>query len=76
MAANLEICLTTGREHWQGIACFNTVQPAGEVRGMLALANPTLKQHTGELSDCIAYCTKLESRKWGLSRWSRASHAA
>ena len=25
MAANLELCPTTGREHWQGIACFNTV---------------------------------------------------
>ena len=32
LAANLEICPTTGREHWQGIACFNTVQPAGKVR--------------------------------------------
>ena len=30
LAANLEICPTTGREHWQGIACFNTVQPAQE----------------------------------------------
>jgi hypothetical protein len=28
LAANLELCPTTGREHWQGIACFNTVQPA------------------------------------------------
>ena len=35
LAANLEICPSTGREHWQGIACFNTVQPAGKVRGML-----------------------------------------
>eukprot|EP00966_Prymnesium_polylepis_P204138 4728745-Prymnesium_polylepis.1 len=35
LAANLEICPTTGREHWQGIACFNTVQLAGKVRGMI-----------------------------------------
>ena len=65
LAANLEICPTTGREHWQGIACFNTVQPAGKVRGMLGQPTAHVGQRTGELSDCIAYCTKLESRKPG-----------
>jgi hypothetical protein len=63
LAANLEICPTTGREHWQGIACFNTVQPAGKVRGMLGQPTAHVGQRAGELSDCIAYCTKLESRK-------------
>ena len=65
LAANLELCPTTGREHWQGIACFNTVQPAGKVRGMLGQPTAHVGQRTGELSDCIAYCTKLESRKPG-----------
>jgi hypothetical protein len=65
LAANLEICPTTGREHWQGVACFNTVQPAGKVRGMLGQPTAHVGQRTGELSDCIAYCTKLESRKPG-----------
>ena len=65
MAANLEICPTTGKEHWQGIACFNTVQPAGKVRGMIGQPTAHIGQRTGELSDCIAYCTKLETRKPG-----------
>tara|TARA_B110000967_G_scaffold41423_1_gene41330 strand:+ start:531 stop:1583 length:1053 start_codon:yes stop_codon:yes gene_type:complete len=65
LAANLEICPTTGREHWQGIACFNTVQPAGKVRGMLGQPTAHVGQRAGELSDCIAYCTKPESRKPG-----------
>ena len=65
LAANLEICPSTGREHWQGIACFNTVQPAGKVRGMLGQPTAHVGQRTGQLSDCIAYCTKLESRKPG-----------
>ena len=65
LAANLEVCPTTGREHWQGIACFNTVQPAGKVRGMLGQPTAHVGQRAGELSDCIAYCTKLESRKPG-----------
>ena len=65
MAANLELCPTTGREHWQGIACFNTVQPAGKVRGMLGQPTAHVGQRVGELSDCIAYCTKLDSRKPG-----------
>ena len=65
LAANLEICPTTGREHWQGIACFNTVQPAGKVRGMLGQPTAYVGQRTGELSDCIAYCTKLDTRKPG-----------
>ena len=65
LAANLEVCPTTGREHWQGIACFNTVQPAGKVRGMLGQPTAHVGQRSGELSDCIAYCTKLESRKPG-----------
>ena len=53
MAANLEICPTTGRDHWQGIACFNTVQPAGKVRGMLGQPTAHVGQRVGELSDCI-----------------------
>ena len=65
LAANLEICPTTGREHWQGVACFNTVQPAGKVRGMLGQPTAHVGQRAGELSDCIAYCTKPESRKPG-----------
>ena len=65
MAANLEVCPTTGRDHWQGVACFNTVQPAGKVRGMLGQPTAFVGQRTGELSDCIAYCTKLETRKPG-----------
>ena len=65
LAANLEICPTTGREHWQGIVCFNTVQPAGKVRGMLGQPTAHVGQRAGELSDCIAYCTKPESRKPG-----------
>jgi hypothetical protein len=65
LAANLEICPTTGREHWQGIACFNTVQPVGKVRGMLGQPTAYVAQRTGQLSECIAYCTKLETRKEG-----------
>ena len=49
----------------QGIACFNTVQPAGKVRGMLGQPTAYVGQRAGELSDCIAYCTKLETRKPG-----------
>ena len=48
LAANLEICPTTGREHWQGVACFNTVQPAGKVRGMLG--QPTATSDSGRAS--------------------------
>ena len=40
MAANLEICPTAGREHWQGIACFNTVQPAGRVERCWGILSP------------------------------------
>ena len=65
LAANLELCPTTGREHWQGIACFNTVQPVGKARGMIGQPTAHVGQRTGELSDCIAYCTKLDSRKPG-----------
>ena len=49
----------------QGVACFNTVQPAGKVRGMLGQPTAYVGQRAGELSDCIAYCTKLETRKPG-----------
>ena len=63
MAANLEVCPTTGREHWQGVACFNTVQPVDKVRGMLGQPTAHVGQRTGQLSECIAYCTKVESRK-------------
>ena len=65
LAANLEICPSTGREHWQGIACFNTVQPAGKVRGMIGQPTAHIGQRTGELSDCIAYCIKEDTRKPG-----------
>lgn len=65
LAANLELCPTTGREHWQGVACFNSVQPVGKVRGMLGQPTAHVGQRTGQLSEVIAYCTKLESRKPG-----------
>ena len=65
MAANLELCPSTGREHWQGVACFNTVQPVGKVRGLLGQPTAHVGQRTGQLSECIAYCTKTESRKPG-----------
>ena len=42
-----------------------SVQPVGKVRGMLGQPSAHVGQRTGELSECIAYCTKLESRKPG-----------
>lgn len=65
LAANLEVCPTTGREHWQGVACFNSVQPLGKVRCMIGQPTAFVGQRVGELSECIAYCTKSESRKEG-----------
>ena len=65
LAANLELCPMTGKEHWQGVACFNSVQPVGKVRGMLGQPTAHVGQRTGQLSECIAYCTKVDSRKPG-----------
>ena len=64
LAANLEVCPSTGREHWQGVACFRTLQPAGKIRGMLGQPSAHVGQ-VSSLSDAIAYCTKEETRKAG-----------
>ena len=62
MACQKEQCPTTGKEHWQGVVCFNTVQPIGKIRGMLGQPTAYVGQRMGQLSDCIAYCTKDDTR--------------
>ena len=65
IAYQLEQCPTTGKHHWQGVVCFRTVHVLERIRGLLGQPTAYVAQRVAPLSQCIAYCTKDESRAPG-----------